>query len=98
MNKELIIPEAPEEVIRDVQKKIVIATEEDLERFAKNAHAILRNYTQCVMKWRIEYGSKNKNNMDYWQGRSLDFLRNPFDFLTKELNQGLEYNPEEKTK
>lgn len=94
----VIIPEAPEEqeTVKDCHKKIIIETEEDLEKFAKNAHTILRNYTQCVIKWRTEYGSKNKNNMEYWQGRSIEFLRNPFDFLTKGINKELEYNPEDK--
>lgn len=91
-----IIPEDQEEVIKDVKKRIIITSEEDLERFAKNAHVLLRNYVECVAKWRTEYGSKNKNNMDYWQARSLEFLRNPFDFLTKGLSKELEYNPEDK--
>lgn len=73
--------------------KVVIHTEQELEKVAKEAFYLLRKLRESTVRWENEHGVATKTVKKNWEQRADTFLRNPME-TNNLLSDGLEIEKE----
>lgn len=73
-----------------MDKVVVIRTEQELERVAKECFYILRHLREATVRWQNEHGVATKNHKIGWENRADEFLKDPLTGKNFHADSGLE--------